>query len=403
MLHPSIRRCLFGASLAWAACTSPVEREGSTLPGLCQADEPLLGPQKTDILFVIDNSNSMSEEQAAIASELPSFIDELKRGNGLVQDFRVGVITSSVYQRAELPGGEQTIDYPLQSGRLQPVPNADGSPSEQRFLEDEDPELIPKFRRLVAQGTFGSGQEAPFEAVRLAITDLAKQPIAEGGNREFFRQGSRLLVVVVTDEDDCSSTQRPPPVALTTDTSRDLCTEQSDRLTSVDEYFRLFNRMPDGRGSSREVIWAAIAPVALSDKRAESTQDVTPSGTYVRNVDCPTSYGPGFRQREMASRFRPDLANLDSICKPSYRQSLVDIALLANTSQSLEVMSVPDARLLQVRLTRADDTTVVCSTLNNGLRYEPAEGGNPARVFFEGECVRRPDDRFLSVRLLCAT
>ena len=80
----------------------------------------------------------------------------------------------------------------------------------------------------MVQGTSGSGQETPFEAVRLAVaSSLATTPMEQGGNGGFLRDGARLLVVVVTDEEDCSSTQRPPPVYLTEDTSRDLCSEQA--------------------------------------------------------------------------------------------------------------------------------------------------------------------------------
>jgi len=405
MIRPLFRTSVLAAALASAACTSPVDEPGSTVPGQCQADDSLVGPQRTDILFLIDNSGSMKEEQAAIAVELPAFIDELKRENGLVQDFRVGVITSSVYQRAIFGDTEQVLSYPTQSGRLQGIPDADGTlrPDADRFLEDEDPELVARFGRLVQQGTSGSGQEAPFEAVRLATVDLASTPIAEGGNAEFFRDGARLLVVVVTDEDDCSSTQRPPPVTLTGDTSHDFCTEQAAKLTSVDEYFRMFNDIDNGRGGTREVIWAAIAPVALADKHPGTFLDESSAPAQVRNVDCPTSYGPGYRHWELAKRFNTNLVNLDSICRPSFRQSLIDIAKVANTSQTLEVMNVPDARLLQVKLERQDGREQTCTTINGGVRYEAASGETPARVFFQGDCVRLPDDKHVSVKLICAT
>jgi hypothetical protein len=389
------------ALLGAVACTSPLDVPGSTVPGQCQQEPPLLSPQRTDILFVIDNSLSMAEEQAAVATELPAFLEELRKGSGVVQDFRVGVITTSVYQRASTPQGEEQLTYfTHESGRLQPVPDSEG----EYFLDDEDPRLLEKFRRLVVRGTEGSGQESPFEAVRLAVTPpLTETPVEQGGNAGFLRDGARLLVVVVSDEDDCSSTQRPPPVVLTANTSRDLCFEQSDKLTSLDEYLGFFRQLDDGRGSRREVLWTTIGPVALTDKRAEQVLEQTAEGPVVRNADCPTSFGAGFRLRGMAERFDSGLKNLDSICRPSYREMLVSIAALATSGQSVDVVNLPDPRLAQVRITRADGSVQTCSVAGGGVSYAPSTERHAARLYFQSSCPRRVDDQKIDIQLLCAS
>ena len=403
MMLPMRSSALLTIALWGVACTTPVDEPGSTLPGRCQAEAPLISAQKTDLLFVIDNSGSMAEEQAAIATELPAFLDELRRGNDVEQDFRVGVITTSVYLNAFYDNREQYTEFPDQAGRLQPVPDERGRPTAERYLDEGDPELLEKFRRMVQVGTSGSGQETPFEAVRLAVTPpLTTTPVGEGGNGGFLRDGARLLVVVVSDEEDCSSTERPPRVLLTEDTSRDLCSEQADRLTPVQEYVRLFRNLADGTGATREVLWATIGPVGLTDKRAEAVLDRTAQGTFVRNVDCPTSYGPGYRQREMASLFDTGLKNLDSICRASFRETLVSIATLARTSQSIEVVNLPDARLAQVRVTREDGSVQTCSVVGGDLTYEPSAERRAARLYFQSSCPRRPTDKKLEVKLLCA-
>jgi hypothetical protein len=397
---PSFRTgALLAASLCVGACSTPVDAPGSTLPGRCQVDAPLISAQKTDLLFVIDNSGSMAEEQAAIATELPAFLEALRREDGVAQDFRVGVITTSVYLHASVNGREQFSLYNDQAGRLQPVPDETGRASAERYLESTDPQLLEKFRRLVRQGTQGSGQETPFEAVRLAVSPpLASLAVEEGGNGGFLRDGARLLVVVVSDEDDCSSTERPAPVVLTTETARDLCTEQADRLTGVRSYYEGFRTLADGTGATREVLWATIGPVALADKRAESVLD----GRFVRNADCPTSYGPGYRQREMAALFDSGLENLDSICRSSYRDTLVSIATLARFSQSIEVVNVADARLLRAQVTREDGQVQTCSVAGGDLTYVPAQEERAARLYFQSSCPRRPTDRKLEVKVLCA-
>lgn len=412
MASPIVRPYVLLAALAgagaglWGGCSSPVDEPGSTVPGTCESEAPIIPVQKTDILFVIDNSGSMLEEQEGIARELPTFIAELKAGAGLAQDFRVGVTTTSVYLRADINGDgvpepTQHFDQPPydEAGRLQPVHAADGTETGERFLESGDPQLVEKFRDLVQQGTGGSGQEAPFEAVRRAL--------AEGKNPGFLRDGARLLVVLVTDEDDCSSTEREPPVFVTPldpANPRDECAEQSAKLTPVADYHAGLMALRDGQGAKREVLWATIGPVGLTDKAA---QLIVADGR-VKNVDCPNSYGPGIRQKEMASLFDPTLVNLDSICRtdaagaPSYREVLQRIASIAVTSQSIEVMSLPDPALVQVQLTRADGQVQLCTTQGGQLAYEPAAEGRPARLLFQGDCLRRDTDKDVSVRLFCA-
>lgn len=402
MVRTSGLLCLLTAAL-FAGCTSPVDQDGSTLPGTCTAEPAKLLPQKTDILFVIDNSDSMAEEQAGIARELPAFIDQLNQGGGVEQDFRVGVITTSVYQNALVGGRTYYQDYPEQSGRLQPVPDeaADGGvvlgSGTERMLDASDPSLVDKFARLIHQGTGGSGQETPFEAVRLATGPLAQVPIVSGGNGGFLRDGARLLVVVVSDEDDCSE-EAPPTVHVGTDHAEDYCTEQGDSLRPVADYYADMSALKDGQGAQREVLWAAIAPVGRTDKTADA---VVVSG-QVENVDCPTSSGPGYRHREMAKLFDSELENLASICQPTYRDSLVAIASLAAQSQTVEVMNVPDPRLLIVDVTRKDGTQESCSVSNGGISYEAAQGSAPAKVHFLGTCQRRIDDQKVEVRVICA-
>src|SRR5687768_4413558 len=94
---PSGRRAmgaLLGGALVFALfahCRSPVNDPDSTVPGSCESSQPLIEPARTDILFVVDTSSSMREEQDAVATELPAFIAALQQGSGVAQDFNVGV------------------------------------------------------------------------------------------------------------------------------------------------------------------------------------------------------------------------------------------------------------------------------------------------------------------------
>lgn len=383
-------------------CVSPVDEPGSKVPDRCAQQAPLIAPQKTDILFVIDNSGSMAEEQEGVAQELPAFIEELERGGGVGHDFQVGVITTAVYQHALVQGVYDLRYYPNQSGLLQAVPVPDGMgglmPGTERVLSSEDPELVEKFARLVRQGTMGSGQETPFESVRLAVTEQAAIPMEEGGNKGFLRDGARLLIVVVTDEDDCSEIVRPPSVFVGTDPSRDYCGEKAASLTRVEEYAAIFDNLTDSAGARRDVLWAAIAPVGREDKQAQAVVD----NGVIRNVDCPTSFQPGHRQRAMAALFDETLANLDSICNTSYRDTLVSIAQIANAAQSFEVHNVPDERLLKVEVTRADGQVQACTVANGGITYLPGTEELPGRIQFNAPCPRKFDDQAVELKMICA-
>jgi hypothetical protein len=385
--------------------TSPVDRPGSTLPRTCEAGQPLIEPQKLDILFVIDNSNSMREEQEAVARELTAFVDEVKKGGGVRQDFHVGVITTNVYLHSLMNGVQFFRDYG-NGGRLRPVPtvlpdgglNLEGS--DERILTGDDPELVSKFGRLVQQGTAGSGQETPFEALRLALSsELATLPVSEGGNGGFLRDGARLLIVLLTDEDDCSETVRPSRVRVSDNPSVADCTVEGASLTPVSEYQRMLSELQDSEGQRREIIFTAIGPVGRASKAAMSVVD----GVQVRNIDCPTSNQAGLRVRQMAEAFDSSLVNLDSICRDNFRETLIRIAELASVSQVLEVRNIPDPRMLQVAITRKDGSLSRCSTLS-GLTFEqPSKPQDPLRIFFGAQCRRRADDQSIAITLLCAT
>lgn len=405
--------------VAWLGCKSPVDRPDSKVPGSCEAEGPAILPQKTDILFVIDNSGSMAQEQEAVARELPAFLQALKQGGGVSQDFHVGVITTAVYLNPEPTTGLAYREYPDHAGRLQPIPAEPGSgnngaqfvdgrfvgfpPGAERILRGDDPEVVSKLTLLVQQGVRGSGQETPFEAARLAVSEpLVSTPLEQGGNAGFLRDGAKLLIVVVADEDDCSEQERPPEVTVGPDQSIDYCNDQGAKLTPVGEYASFFKNLRDATGALREVVWATIGPVHLADKSAVAIQDSLPDGgTILRNAGCGTSFGPGLRQREMAERFDVTLDNLDSICRASYYDTLLRIAAIATASQSVELDNVPDPRLLQAVITRVDDSVQTCTFASGDLRYEEGSGDRKGRVFFEASCPRRADDKNLELRLIC--
>ncbi|HET9036634.1 MAG TPA: VWA domain-containing protein [Myxococcaceae bacterium] len=363
---------------------------------------------QTDILFVVDDSNSMSEEQQAVARELPTFVQILQTGAGVEQNLRVGLVNTSVY--SAFLGNQLLFNRYPQGGWLRQFPAVDGGVGGgERWLTDPDSEIVPRLSSaILALGITGSFQETPFEAARIALTGTGFWTmLPDGGNPNagFLRPGARLLVVAVSDEDDCSEIDHDPPtVVFTNAEGQDFCTLHENQLTPVGDYVTAFQRLDDGKGRPREVLWGAIAPVARSNKVAQGIGgSLGDGGSIIQNVDCPTSGGPGYRHRAMALAFDPTLTNLDSVCAPDYHNSLVAIAQVASVPQTLTLTdNVPDPRLLAVDITRGDGSVQRCTLANEGIAMVEATATEPPAVRFQAGCLRRATDTRVEVKLLCA-
>ncbi len=123
---------------------------------------------RADVLFVVDDSPSMAEEQELLKQNFQAFVDVVE---GSYADFQAGVITTDVE-------GEQAG---VLRGDIITTETADMGDA---FLEQLD------------VGSYGARDEQGMAAVTLALE--------EGRNPDFIRPGARLNIVFVSDEDDHS-------------------------------------------------------------------------------------------------------------------------------------------------------------------------------------------------------
>lgn len=130
-----------------------------------------------DVLFVVDNSCSMDEEQSSLGSNFPAMLSWFI-GSGL--DYHVGVVSTD-------------MNDPLQAGRLRTV-------DDRRWIDEttEAPEVL--FSDMVQMGTAGHYQEKGRAAAYTAIELLSSTD-----NLGFVRPGAAMHITVVSDENDDSS------------------------------------------------------------------------------------------------------------------------------------------------------------------------------------------------------
>ncbi|MCB9743082.1 MAG: choice-of-anchor D domain-containing protein [Alphaproteobacteria bacterium] len=132
--------------------------------------------EAVDVLWVVDNSGSMSSALAQVRSNFQSFIGQFVH---LGLDYQIAVVTTD-------------MDNPLQSGQLvAPIITTDDPDPEQSFLDAVD------------LGSNGSGSEKGFLAAQTALSE----PLLSTTNVGLLREGAAVAVIVVSDEDDDSSIQ----------------------------------------------------------------------------------------------------------------------------------------------------------------------------------------------------
>lgn len=165
-------------------------------------------PIKVDVLFVIDDSGSMREEQDSLARNFDRFIAELRELPGGLPDLHIGVVSSNVGAGwYNLPGCFGDGD----DGRLLPWPQVQGCPWPRgAFISDEiaangervrnyDATLEETFACIAPLGVDGCGYEQHLEAMRRALGG------ANPANAGFIRGDAYLAVIFIADEDDCSA------------------------------------------------------------------------------------------------------------------------------------------------------------------------------------------------------
>jgi len=161
------------AALLWIGGCTDYFVDGATVEGdsevvsetFTQAPLPAL-----DVLFVIDSTGSMAEEQSGLGSAVGAFVAAL---DALVTRYQIGVISM------DLDDGGALLGQPW-------------------ILTSEDPDVVAHLVANLAVGTTSPPPSRGLDAVALALAD------ERGVNVGFRRDSASLQVVFVSDGDDAS-------------------------------------------------------------------------------------------------------------------------------------------------------------------------------------------------------
>jgi hypothetical protein len=145
---------------------------------------------KSDVLWVVDCSGSMGDNQQNLADNFGAFI---AWATTLDVDFHIAVVTTEVEPH---PGYTGTPPRVVNPGELIEVT---GRP---KIITNNTPDLIDAFTDLIMVGDSCSNTEAGLQGAHMALSEpLVSDPAKNLG---FLREDAKLYIICVSDEPDQS-------------------------------------------------------------------------------------------------------------------------------------------------------------------------------------------------------
>ncbi|MFO0636504.1 MAG: hypothetical protein U0168_27050 [Nannocystaceae bacterium] len=158
----------------------------------------MLSCKKVDLIFVVDGSGSMADEQANLLAAFPGFIETMQSQLAGTEGFNVGVIRTDPNDISCVPGRYGVLvtrNFAAGSSNDTCTPYASGM----RYMTQQD-NLAEKFSCAARVGVGGDGDEQPMQSLIAALTP----PNIDAGecNEGFLRDDALLVIVLITDEED---------------------------------------------------------------------------------------------------------------------------------------------------------------------------------------------------------
>jgi hypothetical protein len=320
----------------------PKKCDGPNCVLACEV-ERRVGDALVDILFVNDNSGSMSFEQAKMAAKFPTFLQSL--GN---MNYRIGMVTtdiSSSYSSTPLSvqnGPKAANGYgALQDGKL--VQFSGGIP----FLTPQTPSKEILFSNTIRRQETISCEQSGFASASCPSNDergiFAANLVLEQTGGAFLRPMAHLAVVILSDEDERGISDSRAVSPLNPANDQGLINlyplESRDRVDTFISNAK--NLYPDKTVAVHSMIVRPKEYAQNAAQVAESasclTQQTGQGGnSWTRGI-------PGYSYAELSSRTG---GTIGSICDADFGPALSNIAsTIQDQVQSLPFSCDPIARV----------------------------------------------------------
>ncbi|MEZ0392899.1 MAG: hypothetical protein ACAH59_11835 [Pseudobdellovibrionaceae bacterium] len=242
--------------------------------------------RKIDILWVVDNSGSMTPFQQSLTENFQAFLQDFLQKD---YDFHLAVTTTDAYLADPQFRNQPTLSKFRDGGTLP----ARGFP----LIDNQTPDPLATFTANALQGSSGSGDERAFSSFKASLSNPA--------NSQFLRKDSFLAIIILSNEDDFSNPTRPERTTANAGTYPDQ--NYSDPgLESIDSYVSYLDQLTLSQNENR---------------------NYTVSAVTVLNQECVDSYpGQGLTiGRRVIELAQKTGGVLGSICSPNYSQVLNNI------------------------------------------------------------------------------
>ncbi|MGZ3771279.1 MAG: hypothetical protein ACXVCP_16865 [Bdellovibrio sp.] len=224
---------------------------------------------QVDILFIIDNSDSMVSAQENIAKNIDRFTAGITKNK--MMDYHVGVISVWDSTKADFPNKKDNYGI----GELRRIKSENGNVIERRFVTKDDKKMMGSTLKIgvtpLSEG--GPENEELFSPLAAALEKTGRGAT----NEDFFRENAQLVVILVTDADDGSKSITPEMMA------QKLVDFKGKRQNKVSVYGVITRaENPD---SSKD--W----DLRIHPKYHKECFTLTAKNTYVNNGTC-KGFGP---------------------------------------------------------------------------------------------------------------
>jgi hypothetical protein len=183
------------AALIFPACSQPDAPLGATNEFHVSLDVQPTPIDKLDILFVVDDSGSMADQQGRLMQSAgDDLFAQLATPEGGLPDLHIAVITT------DMGAGSVSGCDPSQSKRGLFQRAAECGVTDPYLTNDNHTGMIADaFACMADVGTTGCGFERHLDAIKAALDGTNPE------NAGFLRDDAMLLVAILSDEDDCSA------------------------------------------------------------------------------------------------------------------------------------------------------------------------------------------------------